>query len=433
MSMTMRFALLIAALIGSCSAAKAGASGAYSEVFALDWDGLRSYLLEKGIDFRFGYVSETSTNVQGGDKELWRYADQWTFSTTLDLQKLLGLNQAEFRITITDRNGRNLSADANLGSLEEVQEIYGRGQTWRWTQFWYDQKYLGGLLDWKIGRLVGGEDFAAFSCEFTNLTFCGPPPGNIVTSAWYNWPVSQWATRLKASFHEFGYVQLGAYEVNPNYLLARNALNLGEPGGASGVLVPFEVGWLPTFGDRLNGSYKLGAWYNSSKGPDVVENTNGRPLVLDGGQPLMRTGQYGAYVNFLQRLTAPSFVGSKRGVNVFFNATFADRRTSRLDNQIAAGVLYTGPFVSRPADEIGFAIGRTHLNSRIAAVETQLNAARLGPLAVQSSEYLGEVFYSVHAARWLDLRPTIQYIHQPGGIAQNTDDVIVGLRVLVDF
>jgi len=113
--------------------------------------------------------------------------------------------------------------------------------------------------------------------------------------------------------------------------------------------------------------------------------------VLDGGQPLMRTGQYGAYVNFLQRLTAPSFVGSKRGVNVFFNATFADRRTSRLDNQIAAGVLYTGPFVSRPVDEIGFAIGRTHLNSRIAAVETQLNAARLGPLAVQSSEYLGEV------------------------------------------
>jgi len=46
------------------------------------------------------------------------------------------------------------------------------------------QKYLGGLLDWKVGRLVGGEDFAAFSCEFTNLTFCGPPPGNIVTSAW---------------------------------------------------------------------------------------------------------------------------------------------------------------------------------------------------------------------------------------------------------
>ena len=426
MSMTSRVASFFVALIAWCSAAKGGTS---SDDFARDWHGLRSHLLEKGIDFRFDYVSETATNVEGGDKELWRYADQWTFGATLDLQKLFGLDQAQFKIAITDRNGRNLTADANLGSLEQEQEIYGRGQAWRWTQFWYDQQYVGGKLDWKIGRLVGGEDFAAFVCEFTNLTFCGPPPGNIVTSGWYNWPVSQWATRLKASFHGFGYAQLGAYEVNPNYLLTRNALNLGEPGGASGVLVPFEVGWLPTFGERLNGSYKLGAWYNSSKAPDVVENRNGRPLVLDGGQPLVRPGQYGAYVNLLQRLTASS--GDSRGASVFFNATFTDRRTSKLDNQIAAGILYTGPFASRPADEIGFAIGRTHVNSRIAAVETQLNAARLGPLAVHSSEYVGEVFYSVHAARWLDLRPTIQYIHQPGGIAQNADDVIVGLRVLV--
>src|SRR5467141_342758 len=128
MSMTMRFALLIAALIGSCSAAKAGASGAYSEVFALDWDGLRSYLLEKGIDFRFGYVSETSTNVQGGDKELWRYADQWTFSTTLDLQKLLGLNQAQFRITITDRNGRISVPMPILVPLRKFRKSMGAGK-----------------------------------------------------------------------------------------------------------------------------------------------------------------------------------------------------------------------------------------------------------------------------------------------------------------
>jgi len=140
-------------------------------------------------------------------------------------------NQAQFRITITDRNGRNLSADANLGSLEEVQEIL-----WARANLAMDPVF-GTIRDiwadcWTGRSTFGsGEDFAAFSCEFTNLTFCGPPPGNIVTSAWYNWPVSQWATRLKASFHEFGYVQLGAYEVNPNYLLARNALNLGEPGG----------------------------------------------------------------------------------------------------------------------------------------------------------------------------------------------------------
>jgi porin len=433
MSTKMRFALIPSALIAWCTAAQAGAPQTFSDDLALDWDGIRSDLLEKGIDFRVGYVSETATNAQGGDKELWRYSDQWTFAATLDLQKILGLNQAQFKITITDRNGRNLSADANLDSLQQLQEIYGRGQTWRWTQFFYDQKYLDGLLDWKVGRLDEGEDFAAFSCEFMNLTFCGSAPGNIVGSYWYNWPVSQWATRLKASFNGFGYVQLGAYEVNPRYLLTQNALNLGEPGGASGALVPFEVGWQPAFGGRLNGSYKFGAWYNSSRAPDVVENTFGRPLAIDGGQPLMHSGQYGAYVNFLQRLTAPPVDGSKRGVSVFFNETFADRRTSTLDNQIAAGVFYTGPFVSRPADEVGFGIGRTHVNSRIAAVEEVQDATGPTPVAVQRSEYVGEIFYSVHATSWLELRPNIQYVHQPGGITQNTDDVIVGLRLSVNF
>ena len=100
----------------------------------------------------------------------------------------------------------------------------------------------------------------------------------------------------------------------------------------------------------------------------------------------MHAGQYGAYVNFLQRVTTPAVPGSTHGVSVFFNATFADRRTSTLDNQIAAGVFYTGPFAARPADKIGLAIGRTHVNSRIVEAERQQNAAGLGPVGVQSSE-----------------------------------------------
>ena len=44
-------------------------------------------------------------------------------------------------------------------------------------------------------------------------------------------------------------------------------------------------------------------------------------------------------------LTAPS---DHRGLSVFFNATYADRRTSTQDNQLAAGLLYKGPFASAP-------------------------------------------------------------------------------------
>src|SRR5262249_53637466 len=257
-----------AAALLACSASEwAGAPQTLGEEFFLDWNDLRGMLREQGIDFHIGYVSETATNVKGGDKELWRYTDQWTFATKLDLQKLFGLKHAQFNMVITDRNGRNLSDDAHLGNLQQVQELYGRGQTWRFTEFWYGQQFFDGKLDWKVGKFPEGDDFAAFSCEFLNLTFCGSQPGNVVGSYWYNWPVSQFATGVKVNFKGLGYVQLGAYEVNPGYLQTRYALDLGSPPGATGVLVPLEVAWLPDFGG-LAGSYKFGGWYNSSAAAD---------------------------------------------------------------------------------------------------------------------------------------------------------------------
>jgi len=427
--MNIRGVLIPAGALACCALAHTGAAAAPGDHSSLDWTGVRSALHDKGFDFSLGYVSETASNVRGGDRELWRYSDQWTLATTFDLQTLMGLDQAQFRITLTDRNGRSLSADANLGSLQEVQEIYGRGRSWRWTQFWYEQKYLGGALDWKVGRLTESEDFAAFSCDFTNLMFCGASPGNIVVNYWYNWPVSQWATRLKASARGFGYVQLGAYEVNPSYLHSSMGLNLGEPSGATGVLVPVEFAWLPRWRGGLEGSYKFGAWYNSSRTPDVVDNTNGEPLVIEGGEPLMHKGAYGAYINFLQRLTAAPLSTSRGGLRVFLNALYADRGTSRLDKQIAAGLFYSGPLPARPADAVGLAIGCTHVNSRIRSSERLQNSAGLGPVALQGSEYVGEIFYNLHLASWLDVHPNIQYVHQPGGIASTVDDVILGLKL----
>jgi porin len=117
----------------------------------------------------------------------------------------------------------------------------------------------------------------------------------------------------------------------------------------------------------------------------------------------------------------------------WLNGVYADRRTSTLDSQIAAGVLYAGFFASRPQDEVGLAIGRTQVNSRVADVERLENAVGRDPIGVQGSEYVGELFYKVQATGWLNLRPGIQYIHDPGGVVKNTDDLVVGLRLSVNF
>src|SRR5258706_3884231 len=209
----------LAAAVLALGVASAQADDISSSPYLLgDWGGLRTRLADRGIAFDFAYGSQVAHNVSGGTERLTRYADQWMFGTTLNLNKLWGWKGGAFQATITDRNGRNLGADAKIGNNMLVQEVYGRGQTWHLTQFWLNQKLLDDRLQIKLGRLTVGEDFANFSCDFQNLTFCGSQPGNLVSGYWVNWPTSQWATRIKLQTSQQTYAQIGAYQVNPRYL-----------------------------------------------------------------------------------------------------------------------------------------------------------------------------------------------------------------------
>jgi porin len=391
-----------------------------------DWNGLRTGLKKRGIDFQFGYTGEFAYNPTGGSETGATYTDQYAAGVTFDLDRLIGLSDAQFQTTLTERTGRNLSDDADLGTLQQVQEVYGRGQTIRLTDFWFQQKYADGLIDWKVGRIPVGEDFASFSCDFQNLTFCGSDPGNIVGDYIFNWPISQWATRLKLNLDGFGYFEAGVYDVNPKYLsLHDQVLPVFFP-GSTGALIPVELAWLPTFGDgKLPGSYKFGAWYDTSTADDVVDDINGDPVALTGLPPLHRRGRYGGYINFQQQLTAD--------LSVFVNAVVADRRTSTTDRQIAAGLIYTGPFSARPQDDVGFAAGTTHVNSRVADVQSLENALGRGPIAVQGSEYAFELYYTFRPDLGFLIRPNVQYIHHPGGTNQNDDVFVLGLKTSANF
>lgn len=78
-----------------------------------DWNGTRTELAEKGYDFKFDYTGEMGSNLHGGfdHDRTARYSDQFGLGTHLDLQKILGWNDAEFQLTITKRSGNNISND----------------------------------------------------------------------------------------------------------------------------------------------------------------------------------------------------------------------------------------------------------------------------------------------------------------------------------
>ena len=406
--------------IASMLAPAAALADVADEALTGDWNGTRTRLADRGVSFSFNYTAEAARNYSGGDRLRNRISGQLGLLADVDLNKLYGLRDAELRLAITHRAGRNLSDDTHMGVLQQVQEVYGRGQTWRLTQLWFRQSYFDQTLSVKFGRVTVGEDFAAFDCAFQNLTFCGSQPGNLVGNYWYNWPVSQWGLVLTAKTSASTYLKLGGYQVNPAYLQNRNALKLNNPAGTTGALIPLEFGIKPVFGEERDGSYKFGAWYDTSRHNDVYADVHGESQALSGLPFGRRHGAHGGYVNFEQQVST--------NLRLFLNATQADRRTSTTDRQLAIGGSWGAPFASRPLDDIGFAVGSTHVNSRVIRRQRQLNGLLPMHAPVGGYERVAELYYTYRPTGWLMLRPNLQYIKHPGGSSRNDNATVLGLK-----
>lgn len=435
--------LALLALVGSSGTQAAEAFSSESKWMTGDWGGTRTELLDKGYDFTLDYVGEVAGNLHGGynDDKTARYSDQFALGAHLDLQKILGWHDAEFKLAITERSGRNLSndriSDPRAGQFSSVQEVWGRGQTWRLTQMWIKQKYFDGALDVKFGRFGEGEDFNSFPCDFQNLAFCGSQVGNWVGGIWYNWPVSQWALRVRYNLTPELYAQVGVFEQNPSNLESGNGFKLSGS-GTQGAVMPFELVWTPRI-QGLKGEYRAGYYYSNAKAQDVLKDSNGQPAALSGAAYRSSSSKHGLWIGAQQQVTSLASDQS-RGLSVFANATVHDKKTNAIDNYVQAGLVFKGPFDARAKDDIGFALARVHVNPAYRKNARLVNQAaglydydNPGFLPVQDTEYSAELYYGIHLADWLTVRPNLQYIRHPGGVSQVDGALIGGLKIQSSF
>jgi porin len=197
---------------------------------------------------------------------------------------MIGWEGGSFQFYVTKRTGDNLTAQTNPNTLQLIQEVYGRGQTWRITDFWFKQTFFDDLLELKLGLMNMSQEFGGFyAFPFENLTFTSGITGNVAGYSMFTWPVSQWGTDLQWNVTKSLSLRAGVFAFN-NYWISNNYfLRLDNPGGTSGAVLPFEIDWKPKLhicGKDLPGLWVFGAWGNTNH-----EETSGAAKSVLAGAP----------------------------------------------------------------------------------------------------------------------------------------------------
>jgi porin len=400
-----------------------------------DWNGARTDLKNKGWQFQVKGVFEGAWNLSGGDHHSATGANELDFEALADLGKIIGDDGGSLEVNISKRFGANLANTAELNTLMQPQEIWGRGNLWRLSQLSFAQDFFNKTINIEFGRMNPGDDFDVIPCNFENLTFCGSTPGNVDGDYWFNHPVSQWGARIKGNISKTVDAAVGLYQINPRNLAHGFSFDFS---GGKGELIPFELEWKPLLVAGLPGDYQIGGWHSSMEASDVFYDVDRDPLALTGLPALMDHGRDGFFLDARQQVTgeappkdAPAGSYGK-GLTLFVKYLQSDRHTSMMDRQFAVGATYKGAIPSRADDEIALAFGTTHINSRVAEGEHLHDAAGLlPPEGVQNTEYVTELDYRAQVTKGATLSPNLQYIADPGGVSGRSDVFVLGLNAIL--
>lgn len=395
-----------------------------------DWGGVRTMLSEQGVNLRLGYFSQTAYNAKGGESSEVAYADQYFLGGYVDLHKLVDWPGATFSIEITNRNGTLINQEADMPFLLQSQQIFGRGNVTRLTQFSLTQHLLNDTLRIKAGRIYPSADFFAMSCAFQHLTFCSGGSSNYISSSWYGDPLSALGVQVTYSLTPELDLKIGSYDANPATLSLGQGLKLGTSSGQRGTTAVAEIAYRTTGFKGLPGEYRVGM-LRSSLDKQKQVNETGYPVYTDPSATPMLDTEYAYYINMEQQVTDNNQGG---GLRWFVSLIQSDDEVSAVGGVIALGGYYRGLLTSRPHDRIGLAIGRNSVSGLLTAAQKRYLAKGIDESAfVQEHEYPIELNYNYVVSEAVEIMPSLQYVINPNGNNQASDALIVGLQVSLNF
>ncbi|MBV8455334.1 MAG: carbohydrate porin [Acetobacteraceae bacterium] len=423
-----------------------------------DMAGLRPLLGKYGISFGLSETSQVFGNVTGGVHQGADYEGLTEMGLGLDTSKAFGWHGGIFHISALQIHGRNIDTD-NLDALQGVSGIEAIDSTRLW-EIWYQQAFLGGNFDIKLGEQSIDQEFliSQQSLIFLNFAMGWPAlPSLDLYAGGPTYPLSSLGVRLRAHPSDTVTLLGGVFDDNPpggpfnddsqvkgasawggNFSLRTGALLIAE--------IQYALNPPPSGGSDapsgLPGTYKLGFWYDSGPFPSPVKGQGGLSLAnpLSNGIPLLLWNNFSIYGVADQTIWQPN-PKEARALGVFARVMGAPSDRNLISWSMNGGFTLKAPIRGRDNDTLGIGFGLAHVSSSAAALDKDEAFFTGQPVPVRGTESFIEVTYQAQLTPWWQVQPDLQYIINPGGGLLNPTDptkqigneLVLGLSTMITF
>jgi len=385
-----------------------------------DWGGLRTKLVDKGVDIFSNYQVQTADIVNGGVKRGTETNNQIILGANFDMHKLMGIDGGTFTFAVSDRYGANASTLA--GVRVTINSNYGEGENFRLANMSFKQSLLKGRLSYQIGYFPAAAefDYSPILCSLLNQGFCGHPNSLAADSSGFqNPPGAQLGARVTGFFLPDVYIKLAVFDVNPTRFTDPDQGFRLDTRGSTGTIYLSELGWNASLGPyRLPGHYKIGGYYDTSSAPDVVN------------PKIQHEGRYSGWLA-VDQMVYHVGADASRGLVLFGNLTQANRDSSQIQSYNSLGFVFLGPLASRPDDVLSLGWAKSNLNRR------KLNAqiSKKPTFGYNGAEKYIDLSYKIQLTPWMFITPDVQYLIHPGAFtaARYPNATVVGGELSFKF
>lgn len=345
-----------------------------------DWDGNRTKISEKGLNWEVTYKADFMANISGGIKKSSEYMDNLDIKLKFDGNKALGWKGLSALLYFLSNQGGKLNGH-DTGSFMGVSNIEVNTNTAKLYQAWLMQSFFDDKFSFLAGLYDLNSEF--YSTESAGL-FLHPSygMGPELAQTGFNgpsiFPTTSLGVRVKwqpSPMISVQAVALDAVPGNPeNQYGTHIILNKGE-----GALLVSEISLHPAIygyksaalikektdsaqmqnseGEKYEptSKYAIGVWHYTARFDDLTDKDI-------TGAPLKRIN-HGIYA-LIEQSVYHEKDDMSRGMTVFIRGGITVNSINHIYRYVGAGVKYKGLFPGRDNDQLGLGIARVYSGSK---------------------------------------------------------------------